>query len=71
MAGEREKSSTLQELDDLVKEYGFTIPDRGLDDPCKYTNAAWRESKPDYCHADLLYFRGKSKNHAAGSWRTW
>lgn len=53
-----------QELQKFVREYGFTRPDRGdLDDP----NKSWREGKPDYRKADLLYFQGKSKNHKVGS----
>jgi len=58
-------SQTLdQKLEKFVREYGFTRPDRGdLDDP----NKSWREGKPDYREADLLYFQGKSKNHKVGS----
>lgn len=53
-----------RELEKFVRDYGFTRPDRGdLDDP----NKAWREGKPDYRNADLLYFQGKSKNHKVGS----
>ena len=53
-----------QELKQLETEYGFTRPDRGdLDRP----NIQWREGKPDYRAADLIYFQGKSKNHGFGS----
>lgn len=47
-----------------MREYNFTIPDRGnLDD----SSIVWREGKPDYRRVDLLYFQGKSKNHKLGS----
>ena len=63
-ATEKMSQSLDQELQKFVREYGFTRPDRGdLDDP----NKSWREGKPDYRKADLLYFQGKSKNHKVGS----
>lgn len=53
-----------RELERFVREYGFVRPDRGdLDNP----SLQWREGKPDYRKADLLYFQGKSKNHEPGS----
>ena len=53
-----------QDLEKFIREYDFTIPDRGnLDDP----SIAWRNGKPDYRQANLLYFQGKSKNHKLGS----
>jgi hypothetical protein len=53
-----------QDLEKFVREYNFTIPDRGnLDDP----SIEWRNGKPDYCQIDLVYFQGKSKNHKLGS----
>lgn len=53
-----------KELADLEAKYGFTRPDRGdLDDP----KIQWREGKPDYRGADLVYYQGKTKNHPPGS----
>ena len=57
-------TSLDQDLKKFVSEYNFTIPDRGnLDDP----SIVWREGRPDYRRADLIYFQGKSKNHVLGS----
>lgn len=53
-----------QEIDELVREYGFTRPDRGNLD--EYGDK-WREGKPDYTKADLVFLKGKSKNHKVGS----
>ena len=55
-----------EQIAKFVKEYGFTIPDRGLQE-ANDPNFAWRERKPDYRKADLLFFQGKSKNHLPGS----
>ena len=53
-----------KQLQRMIHEFGFTRPDRGdLDDP----QLQWTGSKPDYKKADLGYFKGKSKNHRAGS----
>ena len=58
------KSKLDKELESLEAQYGFTRPDRGsFDDP----NIQWREGKPDYRSLDLLYYKGKNKNHAVGS----
>ncbi|XP_022102939.1 pathogen-related protein-like [Acanthaster planci] len=57
-------NSIDQELKDLAEKYGFMRPDRGdLDDP----SIPWKNDKPDYCKADLLYFKGKTMNHKPGS----
>ena len=53
------------ELKNLVENHGelFRRPDRGnLDDE----TVEWRYGKPDYTKADLVYFKGKTKNHLPG-----
>ena len=55
-----------EQIAKFVKEYSYTIPDRGLQE-ANDPNFAWRERKPDYRKADLLFFQGKSKNHLPGS----
>lgn len=53
-----------KQLADLEAAHGFTRPDRGdLNDP----KVHWREGKPDYRKADLIYYQGKTRNHAPGS----
>jgi hypothetical protein len=53
-----------EELEKIKAERGWLEPDRGdLSDP----SIDWREGKPDYTIANLAYFRGKTKNHPAGS----
>ncbi|XP_038047095.1 pathogen-related protein-like [Patiria miniata] len=57
-------SNIDQQLKELADKHGFLRPDRGdLDNP----PAQWREGKPDYRKADLLYFKGKTMNHKPGS----
>mmetsp|Transcript_19167 Transcript_19167/g.40406 ORF Transcript_19167/g.40406 Transcript_19167/m.40406 type:complete len:405 (+) Transcript_19167:157-1371(+) len=51
-------------LEALQTKHGFVTPDRGnLDDP----SILWKEGKPDYTIADMVYMLGKTKNHAPGS----
>ena len=53
-----------KELDRFVVDRGFTVPSRGnLDDP----SIQWRDGRPDYRKADLVFFQGKTKNHPPGS----
>ena len=53
-----------QEIDKLVRVCGFTRPDRGNLD--EYGDK-WKEGKPNYTQADLVFLKGKSKNHKIGS----
>lgn len=70
MAAKGLKSAPLAEqlearakLEHLKAEHGFEEPDRGdLDDP----SIRWREGKPDYTVANLVYMLGKTKNHQPG-----
>lgn len=55
-----------EQLEKIVHDYNFTIPDRKLDE-LDQAGVTWRSGKPDYHKADLLYFKGKSKNHPVGS----
>ena len=55
-----------REFDEFVKKYNPIIPDRGLTD-MKEMNLQWRYGIPDYKRVDLLFFKGKSRNHAPGS----
>ena len=53
-----------EELARIAKEYGFSRPDRGnLDDP----SIEWREGKPNFCRADISFFKGRTTNHKPGS----
>lgn len=54
-----------KQLQDLIKQNGFTLPDRGMDSLGE--EVEWRNGVPDYTTADLYFFRGKSRNHSAGS----
>lgn len=61
---EEKVKEAREELEKIKKEYNYIEPDRGnLDDE----NIKWRVKKPDYTIANLLYFKGKTKNHAEGS----
>ena len=60
------QSTIEKELAEIVKNYNFTIPDRGLT-TMKGMNLQWRDGIPDYKKADLFFFKGKSRNHAPGS----
>ncbi len=51
------------ELAHYMREYGFVRPHRSKIDP----SLNWRNGPPSYDVADLLYFRGKTMNHTAGS----
>ena len=53
-----------REIEELVREHGFTRPDRG--DLDEYGDK-WRAGKPHYSKVDLGFLRGKSMNHPAGS----
>lgn len=56
-----------KQLEDLIKKHGFTLPDRGMGD-IGDRNIEWRDGHiPDYTKADVFFFKGKSKNHSAGS----
>ena len=58
--------SAAQQLEEIAKQHGFTVPDRGMKGIGD--KAQWRNrEKPDYAGADLFFFKGKSKNHPAGS----
>lgn len=55
-----------EEIDGELAKYralGFERPTRSQVDETR----PWKHSVPSYDIADLAYFRGKSKNHAAGS----
>lgn len=51
------------ELQRYMNEYGFVRPERSKVDP----NRPWRFGAPNYDSADLLYFRGRTRNHTIGS----
>lgn len=51
------------ELASIMKANGFVRPDRSTIDASR----PWKNGVPNYDVADLLYFRGKSRNHAPGS----
>lgn len=51
------------ELASIMKSTGFERPTRSAVDPSR----PWRNGPPNYDVADLLYLRGKSRNHAPGS----
>ena len=55
-----------KELQNFVQKYGFVIPDRGMKE-AEAADVTWRNEKPDYRSGDLLYLKGKSKNHKVGS----
>ncbi len=57
--------SMAKQLEDLIKQHGFTLPDRGIESIGD--SVQWRSGTPDYTKADLFYFRGKTRNHPAGS----
>lgn len=51
------------ELAEYASKHGFRRPARSTIDP----DRPWLHGRPDYDAADLLFFRGRSKKHAAGS----
>ena len=52
-------------LDDLKVRYGFSEPDRGdIEDP----DIEWRNGKPDYTKANYQFLKGKTQNHAEGTY---
>lgn len=51
------------ELDVLQASHGFERPSRSKIDSTR----PWKNGAPNYDKADLLFFRGKTMNHAAGS----
>lgn len=56
-------TQVTEELNHLCNKYGFSRPERSQTDPSR----PWLNGVPNYDRADLLYLRGKSKNHAKGS----
>lgn len=51
------------EIEDLQTAHGFRRPTRSTIDP----ERPWKDGVPNYDVADLLFFRGKTQNHAEGS----
>lgn len=51
------------ELNNLISDHGLMRPTRSAIDETR----PWLHGTPNYDRADLLYFRGKLKNHAEGS----
>lgn len=51
------------ELQMYKERFGYVRPDRSTIDPSRN----WMNGTPNYDAADVLYFRGKSKNHEQGS----
>ncbi len=49
------------ELTHFIETYGFSRPTRSAVDPSR----PWVCGAPNYDNADLLYFRGKTRNHSA------
>ena len=54
--------SVRSQLTQLIKDYGFTRPTRSTVEASR----PWRCGAPNYDGADLLFFRGKTKNHTVG-----